>query len=55
MLSRMGGFLGSIGHSERKRTFVSMTNGVERGKRNPPLQKSIYLPIEPVRMTVLKN
>ena len=32
-----GGFLEPIGHFGRRRTVVSMTKGVERDKRNPPL------------------
>jgi len=49
MLSRKGGFLEPIDHFERRRTFISMTKGIELDKLNPPLQKNGYLSIEPLR------
>jgi len=44
--SRTGGFLGPIGHFERKRAVISIVKCVELDERNPPLHDYNHLPIK---------
>lgn len=50
MFPRMGGFLQPIGHFERIKTVISVTEGIERDERNSPLQENGYLAISPLKV-----